>query len=288
MSKPRWHAFPHPDASFDYAGAKLKKAWPRLHRGDAEPFPDAAWVTQILDEAPTAGKSIKGKAEPKAIAEALGDAWRAYHRGDFEQACTQGEALGVLGATVANKAEGIHATHLETDTARQLASFERCAERAERQQEALPGHANAWYFHAFSLGRYSQGISIAKALAQGLGGKIKTSLSQALELEPRHADAHLALALWHAEVINKVGAMIGGLTYGAKAALADKHFAEALKLFPESPVAHMESGNGLLLLHGDRKQDQAVRAYEKAVSLAPADAMERLDIELARSELEDE
>ena len=36
-----------------------------------------------------------------------------------------------------------------------------------------PKDANAHYLYAYALGRYSQGISITKALAQGFGGKIR-------------------------------------------------------------------------------------------------------------------
>jgi hypothetical protein len=49
-----------------------------------------------------------------------------------------------------------------------------------------------------------------------MGGKIKHSLTQALALEPRHADARIALGAYHAEVIDKVGSLVGGITYGAK------------------------------------------------------------------------
>jgi hypothetical protein len=32
---------------------------------------------------------------------------------------------------------------------------------------------------------------VVKALAQGLGGKVRDSLQRALQLEPGHADAHV-------------------------------------------------------------------------------------------------
>ena len=41
MAKPAWTAFPHDAKPFAYAGDALKKAWPTLHAGDTEPFPDA-------------------------------------------------------------------------------------------------------------------------------------------------------------------------------------------------------------------------------------------------------
>ena len=107
-----------------------------------------------------------------------------------------------------------------------------------------------------------------------------------LPMAPKHAEAHTALALYHAEIIGKIGAMIGGLTYGAKASEADRHIREALKLTPASPIAHIEHGNVLLLLHGDKQEAAAAAAYEKAAGLKPQDAMEALDAAYARSEIE--
>ena len=154
-------------------------------------------------------------------------------------------------------------------------------------QAAAPGMANAHYFYAQAAGRYSQGISIAKALAEGYAGKIKKALDTALKLEPKHADAHIALGTYHAEIINKVGGMIGGLTYGASKDDGVKHFETALKLNPESAVARIEYANGLVMMFGNSKMKQAVALYTEAAASKPADAMERLDVELAKSELED-
>ena len=151
---------------------------------------------------------------------------------------------------------------------------------------AAPKDANGYYLYAFALGRYSQGISVAKALAQGFGGKIKNALTTAIKLSSSHADAHTAYGSYQAEVIAKVGALVAGMTYGAKKDSALEHFQKALKLNPESAIARIEYGNGLILLMGKSKIDEATKLYEQAVKCKPADAMERLDVELARSELE--
>jgi len=281
-SKTSWAAFPHDAKAYTYAGDALKKAWPKLHAGDCEPFPDDKRAAALLKAA--------GKAAPKldatALANALQDAWRDFHRGDFEAAFDAGSALGVVGASVAAKALGIHATYLVDADAEQLKRYEQAARLAEAAIKSLPGEANSHYRHAFALGRYSQGLSIAKALKQGIAGKVRESLDQALALEPKHAEAHTALALYHAEIIGKIGAMIGGLTYGAKAAEAESHIRTALKLTPDSPIAHIEHGNVLMLLHGDKQEDAAAAAYEKAAKLKPRDAMEALDAAYAKSQLE--
>jgi len=277
-----WAAFPHDANAFAYAGDALKKAWPKLHNGDCEPYPDAKRAAALLK---AAGKTAP-KLDADALADALQQAWRAFHHGDFKAAFDAGEKLGPIGASVAVKALGIHATYLVDDEADRLTRYEQAAALAQAAIKALPDEANSHYRHAFALGRYSQGLSIAKALKMGIATKVRGSLDAALALEPRHAEAHTALALYHAEIINKIGAMIGGLTYGAKASEADRHIKAALKLTPASPIAHIEHGNILLLLDGRRNEDAAAAAYEKAARCKPLDAMEALDIAFAQSQLE--
>jgi len=278
----KWAAFPHDARSFAYTGDALKKAWPQLHAGDCEPFPDAKHAAALLKAA--------GRAAPKldadALATALQEAWRAFHRGDFRAAFEAGEKLGPVGASVAVKAIGIHATYLVDSDAEKLKRFEQAAKLAEAAIKALPEEANSHYRLAFALGRYSQGLSIVKALKEGIATKVRAALDTTLELAPKHAEAHTAMAVYHAEIVNKIGALIGGMTYGAKPAEAEKHIRTALKLTPNSPIAHIEHGNVLMLLHGDRKEDDAAAAYEKAAKVKPLDAMEALDAAYAREQIE--
>jgi tetratricopeptide (TPR) repeat protein len=255
-----WAKFPYPDKSFQYTAASLKKAWDRLHKGDAEPFPKSDDVVE---------------------------AWIAFHAGDFQKAAQLGIDAGDDGVTVANKAQAIYANYLEENDKRKLELFEEVAQRAEKLQAKQPKNANAFYWQAYALGRYAQGISVAKALAQGIGGKVKAALETAIKLAPKHADAHIALGSYHAEVIDKVGAMIGGLTYGAKKDTALKMYKEALKLNPASAIARIEYANGLVMLEGKKALKEAEKLYAEAAECAAADAMEKLDVELAREELED-
>jgi tetratricopeptide (TPR) repeat protein len=282
-AKTAWAAFPLDAKGYTYAGDALRKAWPKLHAGDLEPYPDAKRAAALLA---AAGKAAPKGMDADSLATALQDAWRAFHHGDFKAAFDAGEKLGPLGASVAVKSLGIHATHLVDDEAEKLKRFERAASIAHAAIEALPDEANSHYRHAFALGRYSQGLSITKALKAGIAGKVRTSLASTLELAPKHAEAHTAMALYHAEIIGKIGALIGGLTYGAKATEAEKHIKTALKLTPDSPIAHIEHGNVLLLLHGGKQEAAAATAYEKASRLKPLDAMEALDAAYAKAQLE--
>lgn len=255
----RWSAFPHAgDYQFDASG--VRKHWARLHAGDAEPCPKDAAVL---------------------------DAWALYHSGEFQKAAEAGLKVGPAGVTVANKATCIYANYLEKKEKTKLDLFMEVFQRAEAQAAREGDNPNAWYWQAYALGRYSQGISVAKALAQGLGGKVKDALEKAIKLQPQHADAHIALAAFHAEVIDKVGSLIGGMTYGAKKDVGLKLFQEGLRLNPGSAIGMIEYANGLVMLEGDRRMKEATRLYEQAAATRPMDAMERLDVEMAKAELED-
>lgn len=255
----KWAKFPYADKAYSFDAGALKKHWGRLHRGDCEPYPKDESVVQ---------------------------AWRHYHSGEFQQAVDVGTAAGGAGMNAAIKAQAIYANYLEKTEKPRLALFEEAAEWATARRSEAPKDANAHYLYAYALGRYGQGISVAKALAQGFGGKIKDALTAALKLAPAHADAHTAFGAYQAEVIDKVGALVGGLTYGAKKDSALEHYQQALKLNPDSAIARIEYANGLIMLFGKSRLGDATKLYEDAVACKPADAMERLDVELARSELE--
>ena len=141
----KWTAFPYASDVYQYDAAALKKKWARLHAGDAEPVPK----------------------DDKVLA-----AWSLFHAGEFQKACEAGLKAGGAGITVANKAQAIYANYLEKSERNKLALFLEVAERAEGQQADEPKNPNTYYWMAYALGRYSQGISVAKALAQGLGGKV--------------------------------------------------------------------------------------------------------------------
>ena len=260
----RWIAFPHDTSAFRYDPAALAALWPRLHAGDAEPLPTDARVLA---------------------------AWGLFHAGEFEAAFEAGLHASAEGArhglTVANKAQAVHAHFVETSERLKLAQFVDIATRATAQIAAEPHSASAHYFLAYALSHYSHGISIANALAQGLGAKVKSALETAIALAPQHADAYLALGAFHAEVIDKVGALLGR-TQGASKEAGLAMFRTALKLNPDSAQVRVDYANGLVMLDGERELALATRLYEDAAASTPLDALQRLNVERARAELADE
>jgi len=149
-----WTKFPHADKAYAYDAAELKKHWSRLHRGDCEPLPKDGAVLE---------------------------AWRRYHIGDFKEAVEAGIAAGGPGVNAAVKAQAIYANYLEKTEKTKLALLEEAAAWADDRRASAAKDANAHALYAYALGRYGQGISVVKALAQGFGGKMKEALTTAIK-----------------------------------------------------------------------------------------------------------
>ena len=252
-----WTEFAHTQ-EFRYDLTRLKRYWNKLHAADALPLPT----------------------NPQVLA-----AWALFHSGRFKEAVVTGMDAGPEGFNVVCKASCVYAGFLEPSEKNRQVLFLDVAKRAVEHCNANPSNASAFYWHGYALGRYSQGISVAKALAQGVGGKVKGALETAVALEPAHADAHVALAAFHAEVIDKVGALIGNMTYGVRKDTGLALFAKGLSLCPSSPHVLVEAAHGRLMLEGDALADEAQALYAQALRLKPRDAHEKLLLDQTRAEL---
>ncbi|MFZ2121895.1 MAG: hypothetical protein WA012_04590 [Rhodoferax sp.] len=255
----KWTTFPFA-GDYNFDAERVRNQWARLHAGDLEPLPDDPGLLQ---------------------------AWACFHNGDFYKAMHLGLDMGLAGLNVANKAACVYATYLEQQEAHRLALFVEAAERAETQIKQQPDNINAYYWHAYALARYSQGISVARALAQGLGTQVKTDLEHVIQQQPTHPDAHIALGSFHAEVIDKVGELIGAMAYGAHKTTGLTLLQQALQFNMTSALGMVEYARAMLMLDGDAMMHEATRLYQQAASTQPIDAMERLDVEMAKAELED-
>lgn len=252
----KWKAFPGDGRAFHHDRAALKVAWKGLHRADTERWPADG---------------------------AVQEAWALFHAGAFRAAVDAGLKAGGAGVTCANKAQTIYATYLEADEKRRRALLLEVVERARAQQAEQPKNANAHYWVGHALGRYSQDISIGRALAEGLGGRVKTALLATLELAPTHADALAALGAFHAEVIGKVGRLLAW-TQGGDARVGVESFEQALALVPNSPTVLLECARGLPMIEGGQRQAQAAQLRAAAAAVVPQDAAEWLGVERARAE----
>ena len=248
-----WTAFPL-QINPALTGAFVKKHWGRLHAGDCELLPETS---------------------------ALLGAWAKLHSGAFEAAADAGAKLGATGMTVANVATCMYADHIEPQERVRLQLLREVADKTWKMSQAEPDNANTFYWNGYALTRYTQGISVALALAQGMGTRIKHSLETAIRLNPRHAHSHIALGGFHAEMVDKLGALIGAMTFGVSRETGLKHLQLGMQLAPQSTGAQLEYATALLKLDEDQYGTEATRILRQLAATEPLDALERIDIELA-------
>jgi tetratricopeptide (TPR) repeat protein len=213
------------------------------------------------------------------------DAWLAFHNGQFAEAAKMGRGLGVKGLSVLLRSVVAYTDYVCEDDNESTQLLQDAYQYGVEICEDSHFDYNCEFTTALTMGRYSQSISVTKALHQGMGGKIKSRLTAVLDHQPDHAEAHIAMALYHAEVINKVGATLGGITYGAKAKSALQHIEQALNLAPTA-INLIEAGNAYILLKEKNAVDKATDLYRRAAGMEPLDALQAMDIDFAQSQLD--
>ena len=256
MNIQNWLACPVDMGDLDLAGDKLREQWGRLHSGNREPFPE----------------SVR-----------LQEAWRHYHLGNFSHVVSIGLEVRGQGLVPAAFATTIYAQYIEQDGKRKSELFKEAMALCKEAEVNAPS-ANVHYMYAVTMGRYSQCVSMVEALTQGYAGKIKDQIEKCLALEPEHAEAHVTFAGWHAAVTDQAGALMGRMMYGATQDAAHEYYEQGIRLASESVVPYIEYARGLEVMYGS--DSGIAKNLKHAMQLTPLDAMQRLDQQQARRQLD--
>ncbi|GIW24855.1 hypothetical protein [Meiothermus sp.] len=213
---------------------------------------------------------------PLGLAQTPAAVLKLVDEGKFQEAYEAGLRLGSAeGLTLAAKAASYFAGYLAKDSEK-ADWFGRAEAAARRAIQADTDYAEAYFELARAQGRLSQYRGILESL--GLAGSIKENLDKTLRLNPRHAGAKVALALWHHSLISK---NVGWL-YGANGNVILPLFNEAIQLEPQTIIHKVELA-GVLAAQG--KKEDARKQYEAALAIAPKTAADRFDLERARQEM---
>ncbi len=209
-------------------------------------------------------------------ADALAEAHAAFDAGRFleaaERAATAGSADGLV---LAARALRVHGAYLAAPE-EQKEHFQQAMQHAQAAVELAPEDPSTHVESSSAIGRYAQTIGIGEALTGGYGGKMRDALHQALELDPDNAVAQLALGSWHANVVDRTGALVGRMTFGATRKKAMEHLERALALAPNSKAVLLETGTALLVLDADKHRERALELLEAAAAIPPTNAYETL------------
>lgn len=187
-------------------------------------------------------------------------------------------ALSLFAATAADHAAAGRA-------AMERGDFDAAAAAFEKAIALSPNDAELHYLLGGAIGRQAQQANVVRMA--GLAKKAKAELDRAVQLNPKHFNARLALityylqapgflgggqdkALAEAAEVKKLDAFMGHRAYARvyraqkKPELARKELVEAVREQPNSPQAHYFLGN---LYFADKMYSQALHEYEYALKL---------------------
>jgi len=254
-----WPFFPFDATPYLCSAPSLVARWQRLHLGDGLPWPE-----DVGEQA----------------------AWALYHSGAFEPAYQAGLALGPRGWVLASQAQLVQAIYLEPHEAQRQDLLHdvvgRCAQLIAQGEQLASAHG----LRGQALLFYGQALCLNRPQAHELGLQIRLSLTTALRLRPAYAQAHIALATHYIDALDRQGHLLAKLD-GADGVTVLKLLRQALALYPESVLARLELARALLVLDGSRRQTEADQLHQQAAQCHSVDAVEHLDVERARAELED-
>ena len=220
-----------------------------------------------------------------AGAQSIEEARTAYAEGRFAEAAALGEALGTSdGYALAAKSLAIHGYYNVAEE-EQPEVFARAIRAAEEAIRLDPDNPVAHFESAHAIGREAQTVSVMEALNRGYARRTREAAQEALRLDPQMAEAYLTLASWHAEIVNKMGRLVAGMTYRASRRDALEYYEKALELAPEEKTVYLEYSNGLLLLGRNRNREQARELLSRGLEIPPRDAYERIIHDLTAEKL---
>lgn len=200
----------------------------------------------------------------------------AYAGGRFVEAAELGEALGTSeGYALAAESLAIHGYYIAAED-EQPDLFARAIRAADEAIRLDPDSPEAHFQSAHAIGREAQTVSVMEALNRGYARRTRHAAEKALRLDPEMAEAHLTLASWHAEIVNKMGRLVAGMTYRATRRDAIEYYEKALELAPDEKTVYLEYANGLLLFNRNRNREQARELLSQGIEIRPEDAYGRI------------
>ena len=200
-----------------------------------------------------------------SAAQSFEDARKAFLDGEYLKAAEIGEAAGTSDSyAMAARALGVYGNFLAPESER-ISVLERAIGLAELAVSADSTNAEAHFQSAHVVGRYAENIGKMKALREGIAGRIRDFLETAIRLDPTHAEAHVALGGWHAEIA--AAGRIARWMYKGGLEEAIFHMERGLEIAPDSKVVLFEYGNRVADLDPDNGQARARELLSRAADL---------------------
>jgi tetratricopeptide (TPR) repeat protein len=129
---------------------------------------------------------------------------------------------------------------------------------AQKATELEPDKPDGYYYYGLSVGVYSDGVSIFKALSEGLKDKTQSSFEKTYELDKMYKKAGPMIAL------GRFWAVLPWPMRDRKKSLKYYREYQATEYFADNIEAHVYLGELLIQMGGDKNKAEAKGYLEKA------------------------
>lgn len=287
-----WAPYPASLPQFDYSGDQLKTHWKTLSHAIYLPYPDSQTAVATLAQYPELKAHFEelvasGKAHPTIVDAVNGnyephlaevrDVWRLHFEGKFEQAYNKGITLGPLGAMPALQAKLMYTHFLVSDRKQKIKLFEEVNAEVGKYRNIVPNHPFVVFGETYARARLLQLLSATKAQSTGyIKSSIKTlkSLGKAYPSRGIYSLTHGGL---YAGIVEKIGSILGNVTFGASENKAIKLLNKGLKNATQQPVVYYEYAVALASMNKKKHAENIKKLLNACLALAPINAEEALN-----------
>ena len=198
----------------------------------------------------------------------------AQDEGNFLESADLAAALDTSeGHALAAESLAIYGYHIAVPGQEREDIFDRATNHGMEAVRLDPQNVQAHLQLAHAMGRYAQVVGVIEVLGNRYVTRVRDALETAAELDPESAMAHLGIASWHSEALDKAG-IISRLLFGASNARALEHIDLALEHGSDMKVVQLETGYALLLLSERRYGGRALQLFRNARELPIGNAWE--------------
>ncbi len=295
-----WAPYPKHLSQFDYSGEKLQQHWPELTKATFIEFPSAENLrkealrypklmaysreqAQQRDAHPALQAVAEDNFEP--LATAVQHIWRLHFQGDFEQAYQLGKKLGPAGLIPALYSRLIYTTLIEKDDAKRLTAYREISHRSNQLLPLAPDHAFSLFGLAYAHARELELMSTSAAASTDYLSQTQDILERLQKRYPQRALYPAMLGGLHAGVVERVGSIIGTMTYGSSESGALKAFSRALSLESGVPVILNEYAAALTRMDASDFAKDISRALTRCIQLPVFSAEEALNRQACQNKL---
>lgn len=286
-------AQPWPDISanhkqFTFTFAEIQEKWPELMRGMKLEYPSPEYLKVRYEMFPGLLQSLAYPDDNWDMhSNNILEVWQAFFRGDFQHASNLGKHYGGYAEVPGVLSEIIAAVYSMKSLEDKQALLRDAILRIHRYGQMFPYVAGDERFthdyamlrlgFAYAVGRLAEDEPVPALLTNKHPIIAMNTVTELLAVMPEHPMGLALAGGLDANVIRRVGKLVGGVGLDANAFDAEKAFVKAINLVPDMAILRYEHANSMLYAQGRKVWPEVEKELQKAVEQEPQHVMEALD-----------